>query len=83
MPSTETQDPYSVLGVPRTATEAEIRAAYRALVAQYHPDRHQGNPANGLGCLLGGGRDWNETCWRRHGPILDAVSLARRLQPSG
>lgn len=41
-------DPYSVLGVARTATEAEIRAAYLALVAKYHPDRHQGNPLEEL-----------------------------------
>lgn len=36
-------DPYLVLGVPRTATAAEIRAAYLALGARYHPDLHQGN----------------------------------------
>jgi curved DNA-binding protein CbpA len=41
-------DPYAILGVPRNATAAEIRAAYRDLVAQYHPDRHQGNPLEGL-----------------------------------
>ena len=37
-------DPYSVLGVPRAALAADIRVAYRALVAKYHPDRHEGNP---------------------------------------
>ena len=47
MPETE-PDPYSVLGVARTATDAEIRAAYHALVAKYHPDRHQGNPLENL-----------------------------------
>jgi len=41
-------DPYLVLGVARTATAAEIRAAYRALGAKYHPDRHQGNPLEEL-----------------------------------
>jgi hypothetical protein len=41
-------DPYSVLGVARTANRAEIRAAYLALVAKYHPDRHQGNPLEEL-----------------------------------
>jgi len=37
-------DPYTVLGVARNATGDEIKAAYRALVAKYHPDLHQGNP---------------------------------------
>ena len=47
MPKTE-PDPYSVLGLARTASEAEIRAAYHALVAKYHPDRFQGNPLEDL-----------------------------------
>ena len=33
-------DPYTVLGVAPGAPLAAIRAAYRALVKQYHPDRH-------------------------------------------
>ena len=41
-------DPYSVLGVARAASDAEIRAAYHALVAKYHPDRYQGNPLEDL-----------------------------------
>jgi curved DNA-binding protein CbpA len=41
-------DPYTVLGVSRSASTAEIRAAYRALVARYHPDRHQDNPLKDL-----------------------------------
>jgi DnaJ-class molecular chaperone len=32
------QDYYAVLGVPRTATEKEIRSAYRKLARQHHPD---------------------------------------------
>jgi hypothetical protein len=47
MPKTE-PDPYAILGVTRNATEGEIRAAYHALVAKYHPDKHQGNPLEGL-----------------------------------
>ena len=31
-------DPYAVLGVPRTATRAEIAHAYRALARKHHPD---------------------------------------------
>lgn len=33
---------YDVLGVSRTAPTSEIKAAYRSLIAQYHPDKNQG-----------------------------------------
>lgn len=31
-------DPYQVLGIPRDATPAQIRAAYRVLLRALHPD---------------------------------------------
>jgi DnaJ like chaperone protein len=39
-------DPHSVLGVAPGASEAEIRAAYRRLARDHHPDRHmaEGTP---------------------------------------
>lgn len=37
-------DHYLVLGVPRTADAATIRAAYVALAKRYHPDVASGNP---------------------------------------
>ena len=38
------QDPYEVLGVPRHATEAAIRSAYRKLAKKHHPDLNPGKP---------------------------------------
>ena len=34
------QDHYSRLGVPSSATTAEVKAAYRKKAAQYHPDKN-------------------------------------------
>jgi curved DNA-binding protein CbpA len=35
-----TSDPYAILGIQHDASERQVRAAYRRLAMQYHPDLH-------------------------------------------
>jgi molecular chaperone DnaJ len=38
------RDPYQVLGLDRSASEGDVRGAFRRLAAQHHPDRNPDDP---------------------------------------
>jgi DnaJ-class molecular chaperone len=45
LPQPEFQDYYKTLGVPRAATQADIKKAFRKLARESHPDKHPGDKA--------------------------------------
>lgn len=63
-----TADPYAVLGIDKSATRPEIKAAYHARMREYHPDRVSGMDAT-----------TREAAHRRAQEIIAAYQTLRRL----
>ncbi|RYH04699.1 MAG: J domain-containing protein, partial [Alphaproteobacteria bacterium] len=38
------RDPYTVLGVPKSVSEKDLKSAYRRLAKAHHPDQNQDDP---------------------------------------
>ncbi len=87
---TEARDPYEVLGVPRNATQRQIRAAYVARARRAHPDLVG---ARGLDVMRGLNAAWallkddsHRAAWDRgNRPIGGSVGDARSdaVEPDG
>ncbi len=60
-------DPYHTLGVSSSASDAEVRKAYRRLVQQYHPDHNDGS----------------DEAERRFEEVQEAYAKIRELQAAG
>ena len=60
-------DPYEILGVRSSATDAELRAAYRRAVQRHHPDHNGGSPESA----------------RRFEEIQEAYARIRALRVTG
>jgi tetratricopeptide (TPR) repeat protein len=67
----KTRNHYEVLGVPRGATEAEVKDAYFRLAKRFHPDAHHGES-------LGDLRDELEAVFIRLGEAYEVLRDARR-----
>lgn len=63
-------DPYQALGVPPTATKAEITAAYRTMAQLFHPDRYAEAPEH-----------VRHEAERRMKELNDAYAYARKATP--
>jgi tetratricopeptide (TPR) repeat protein len=69
------KDYYRILGIDRSASKKDILRAYRKLAAQYHPDKHQGNPLADLAEEKF--KEVNEAYQALTGGVFDDVTMTK------
>lgn len=66
--SADQGDLYSILSVPPSASQAEIKAAYRRLVHDHHPDKHAHKQGGQVGPATNSAGLLAADCDERHTP---------------
>lgn len=72
------RDHYEVLGISRTASDAEVRAAYRKVAAKHHPDRSSAPESRELFLAATAAFEVLSDAHRRRGYDLDLLASARK-----
>ncbi|MEQ2178291.1 hypothetical protein GOODEAATRI_012513 [Goodea atripinnis] len=81
------RDYYEILGVPRDATERQVKKAFHKLALKYHPDRNKGADAEAKfreiaeeEAYRGGGGDYN---FRQHYQSFNFDDIFKDFDPLG
>jgi len=76
-----TLDPYTTLGIPRGASQRQVRQAYRQLARRHHPDLHPDGEANAR--MQRVNQAWEILSSPERRASYDAASAARGAASAG
>jgi DnaJ-class molecular chaperone len=74
---------YEILGVPKTASETEIKKAYRTMSLQYHPDRNKTPEANTISSKINEAYETLSDQQKRKQYDLGASGFPFPMEPGG